>query len=90
MEIWGKQNRQNSKCKDPEVGARNRKEVGVAGGLHLGGSSGSRHEVVDGAGVGGLEEGVWVWELFHRKNNQDLMMRLTKEEESGMNLRFLA
>ena len=72
------------------MGARNRNEVGVAGGLHLGGSSCSQHEVVDGAGVGGLEEGVWVWELFHRKNNQDLMMRLTKEEESGMNLRFLA
>ena len=34
-------------------------------------------------------EGVWVWELFHRKNHQDLMVGLTKEgEESGMNLRF--
>ena len=61
----------------------------MAGGLQLAGRSGSPHKVVDGAGVGGLEEGVWVWELFHRKNHQDLMVGLTKEgEESGRNLRF--
>ena len=63
--------------------------MGVAGELQLGGSSGGPHKVVGGAGVGGLEEGVWGWELFHRKNHQDLMVGLTKEEEeSGMNLRF--
>ena len=62
--------------------------MGVAGELQLGGSSGGPHKVVGGAGVGGLEEGVW-WELVHRKNHQDLMVGLTKEEEeSGMNLRF--